>query len=142
MQFFVGRQQFGGDPCAVLPWPRDLAAKLDDAVEVFVDGTQERGLAKRTAQTTRHVDELEVEDGALARAKPWNDFQTVHGPRENAAPIRFTQRTWFEPVSYTHLPAHETVLDLVCLLLLETNTNQLQHLTVRDSQTTSDLQNS
>ena len=27
--------------------------------------------------------------------------------------------TWMEPVSYTHLRAHETVLDLVCRLLLE-----------------------
>ena len=26
---------------------------------------------------------------------------------------------WPEPVSYTHLRAHETVLDLVCRLLLE-----------------------
>ena len=26
------------------------------------------------------------------------------------------------PVSYTHLRAHETVLDLVCRLLLENNT--------------------
>ena len=28
------------------------------------------------------------------------------------------------PVSYTHLRAHETVLDLVCRLLLEKNTHQ------------------
>ena len=28
-----------------------------------------------------------------------------------------------EPVSYTHLRAHETVLDLVCRLLLEKKTN-------------------
>ena len=28
------------------------------------------------------------------------------------------------PVSYTHLRAHETVLDLVCRLLLEKQTNQ------------------
>ena len=28
-----------------------------------------------------------------------------------------------EAVSYTHLRAHETVLDLVCRLLLETNNN-------------------
>src|SRR5664280_3664052 len=27
----------------------------------------------------------------------------------------------YEPVSYTHLRAHETVLDLVCRLLLEKN---------------------
>ena len=33
------------------------------------------------------------------------------------------------PVSYTHLRAHETVLDLVCRLLLETK-NQLQAITV------------
>ena len=26
---------------------------------------------------------------------------------------------WYRPVSYTHLRAHETVLDLVCRLLLE-----------------------
>src|SRR5664280_3378258 len=26
---------------------------------------------------------------------------------------------WLKPVSYTHLRAHETVLDLVCRLLLE-----------------------
>ena len=29
---------------------------------------------------------------------------------------------YIEPVSYTHLRAHETVLDLVCRLLLEKNT--------------------
>ena len=29
-----------------------------------------------------------------------------------------------EPVSYTHLRAHETVLDLVCRLLLEKKTQQ------------------
>ena len=28
-----------------------------------------------------------------------------------------------DPVSYTHLRAHETVLDLVCRLLLEKNKN-------------------
>ena len=30
-----------------------------------------------------------------------------------------TSRKGFNPVSYTHLRAHETVLDLVCRLLLE-----------------------
>ena len=34
----------------------------------------------------------------------------------------------FESVSYTHLRAHETVLDLVCRLLLEKKKNQQQHL--------------
>ena len=30
-----------------------------------------------------------------------------------------------QPVSYTHLRAHETVLDLVCRLLLEKKKNKL-----------------
>ena len=30
-----------------------------------------------------------------------------------------------DPVSYTHLRAHETVLDLVCRLLLEKNKNNM-----------------
>ena len=33
----------------------------------------------------------------------------------------------FIPVSYTHLRAHETVLDLVCRLLLEKKKNNKQH---------------
>ena len=32
-------------------------------------------------------------------------------------------------VSYTHLRAHETVLDLVCRLLLEKKNNTLQYVT-------------
>ena len=31
---------------------------------------------------------------------------------------------WLAPVSYTHLRAHETVLDLVCRLLLEKKKKQ------------------
>ena len=34
-----------------------------------------------------------------------------------------------EPVSYTHLRAHETVLDLVCRLLLEKKKNTVERLT-------------
>ena len=33
------------------------------------------------------------------------------------------RRHGYEPVSYTHLRAHETVLDLVCRLLLEKKKN-------------------
>ena len=33
----------------------------------------------------------------------------------------------YEPVSYTHLRAHETVLDLVCRLLLEKKKKHTQH---------------
>ena len=34
---------------------------------------------------------------------------------------------WLQPVSYTHLRAHETVLDLVCRLLLEKKQTTQQH---------------
>ena len=34
------------------------------------------------------------------------------------------------PVSYTHLRAHETVLDLVCRLLLEKKKHQTPHTTI------------
>ena len=39
-------------------------------------------------------------------------------------------------VSYTHLRAHETVLDLVCRLLLEKKKNQSRHIHVALSHTT------
>ena len=35
---------------------------------------------------------------------------------------------YYDPVSYTHLRAHETVLDLVCRLLLEKKKTQIHHL--------------
>ena len=35
------------------------------------------------------------------------------------AELAALERQWPQPVSYTHLRAHETVLDLVCRLLLE-----------------------
>ena len=35
------------------------------------------------------------------------------------------ERAGFEPVSYTHLRAHETVLEPVCRLLLETKNDNL-----------------
>ena len=40
-------------------------------------------------------------------------------PAATEAPVVTTEAA----VSYTHLRAHETVLDLVCRLLLETKTN-------------------
>eukprot|EP00657_Telonema_sp_P-1_P010032 TRINITY_DN4331_c0_g1_i2.p1 TRINITY_DN4331_c0_g1~~TRINITY_DN4331_c0_g1_i2.p1 ORF type:complete len:123 (+),score=69.35 TRINITY_DN4331_c0_g1_i2:106-474(+) len=41
---------------------------------------------------------------------------TLHEAAEEMQAINYEKRT---PVSYTHLRAHETVLDLVCRLLLE-----------------------
>ena len=48
--------------------------------------------------------------------------------KKRMAEIRKTTN-WEDPaaVSYTHLRAHETVLDLVCRLLLEKKTNAIYH---------------
>ena len=40
-----------------------------------------------------------------------------------------TRTVFFEPVSYTHLRAHETVLDLVCRLLLEKKKHRVTNAT-------------
>ena len=52
--------------------------------------------------------------GALLPARELALFET-DGGRTAAG----SARALSEPVSYTHLRAHETVLDLVCRLLLE-----------------------
>ena len=50
------------------------------------------------------------------------EVTTTHLQREGCISER-CDRVCFEPVSYTHLRAHETVLDLVCRLLLEKKHN-------------------
>ena len=48
------------------------------------------------------------------------------GPHEGMTPLGPVEALAFDqahPVSYTHLRAHETVLDLVCRLLLEKKKN-------------------
>ena len=45
----------------------------------------------------------------------------------NYATLERKLRQGHRPVSYTHLRAHETVLDLVCRLLLEKKKNQQKH---------------
>ena len=57
--------------------------------------------------------------GQHRRQADRRDTQVDHGLHEHLA--RAAQRRT-EPVSYTHLRAHETVLDLVCRLLLEKKT--------------------
>ena len=48
--------------------------------------------------------------------------------------IRYIRGEDPEPVSYTHLRAHETVLDLVCRLLLEKKKNTQPEARQRDEQ--------
>ena len=46
-----------------------------------------------------------------------------------------TYASKIEPVSYTHLRAHETVLDLVCRLLLEKKKNTNTKIDITNQQT-------
>ena len=58
------------------------------------------------------------------------ELQAALGTLATRHPDRVASRVKFDvaPVSYTHLRAHETVLDLVCRLLLEKNIhNRLYH---------------
>ena len=45
--------------------------------------------------------------------------QIGQGRRQCIGVAKRGEQTVYAPVSYTHLQAHETVLDLVCRLLLE-----------------------
>ena len=60
-------------------------------------------------------------------------FRTIRFPFQKLGSCGFQNSTG--PVSYTHLRAHETVLDLVCRLLLEKKKQQqhtTQHTTTRN----------
>ena len=59
---------------------------------------------------------LKVDNGAR--------YVTGLRPDWSSIPLLETQ-VYLNPVSYTHLRAHETVLDLVCRLLLEKKKNKL-----------------
>ena len=54
---------------------------------------------------------LTLESFKKQRKNIHNSFETTHTCKDGS------------PVSYTHLRAHETVLDLVCRLLLEKKKN-------------------
>ena len=58
-----------------------------------------------------HHEEQDQEPRAGIRGDAW--------PAGCVHPNRVGPRLALEPVSYTHLRAHETVLDIVCRLLLE-----------------------
>ena len=56
-------------------------------------------------------------------ARLFDELQVAHGDGSFAR--RLAQLAKLDPVSYTHLRAHATVLDLVCRLLLEKKKNTI-----------------
>ena len=78
---------------------KDLLKRVkEDKVKfISLQFTDVMGAVKSVDMPVRHLEGV-LTDGA------WFDGSSVEG---------------FAPVSYTHLRAHETVLDLVCRLLLE-----------------------
>src|SRR5665811_1956007 len=93
-----------------------------------------RGLTKRYGHVTAVADlGLEVRKGEIYAflgrngAGKTTTIRMILGLIRPAAgevrvfgrPVGPAQPGWLRPVSYTHLRAHETVLDLVCRLLLE-----------------------
>ena len=69
------------------------------------------GLAKRIIPC------LDVDRGRVVKGVKFLDIRDAGDPVEVAR--RYNEQGADEAVSYTHLRAHETVLDLVCRLLLE-----------------------
>ena len=52
----------------------------------------------------------------------WATFNSSFLPPDKTKMAQISVMAGLLPVSYTHLRAHETVLDLLCRLLLETKT--------------------
>ena len=61
---------------------------------------------------------------SLSCNKPLASIAGTLNKKENLAATSLFNPTKRAPVSYTHLRAHETVLDLVCRLLLEKKKKQ------------------
>ena len=55
------------------------------------------------------------------------DVSNITKPEETFLSVRIKMLQTQVPVSYTHLRAHETVLDLVCRLLLEKKKRKNSH---------------
>ena len=65
-----------------------------------------------------------MEGKADGAAMPFDLFTTADLAKVSKIPRGPVVDEFIEPVSYTHLRAHETVLDLVCRLLLEKKKNK------------------
>ena len=74
--------------------------------------------------TVRDLGEGNVVDGAVDVYDHCRSDGVVSSRDTRVDRVFCRRHDHFTPVSYTHLRAHETVLDLVCRLLLEKKTNK------------------
>ena len=106
---------------------------LERALEQF-EHRDEVGVVWHSFQLDRTadpVDDAPVIDRVAAKyGVPREQMVAQHEQMARDAASVGLDFQWEKPVSYTHLRAHETVLDLVCRLLLEkkkTSTKLLMH---------------
>jgi len=100
-------------PTAQQAWP--LSVLIHSALFLHPD----LALAKASYRSTQ----LAQQQG-LRKPLPSISTQIARSNRANGDIDPFGLSLSIDPVSYTHLRAHETVLDLVCRLLLEKKKNK------------------
>ena len=102
-----------------------FVATMDDGMRVWIDGLPIIDAWGASAEHTVSKD--------VPLAEGWHNIRVDYQERGGMAVARFnwspvsggnTYPNWKAAVSYTHLRAHETVLDLVCRLLLEKKQRQ------------------
>ena len=68
-----------------------------------------------------------IRDSFVERSRAQSEIDEPLGQHAFGGPVVVVElAAGLDPVSYTHLRAHETVLDLVCRLLLEKKQHLLQ----------------
>ena len=99
----------------------NAARRFDKRVAMFNLEMSGEQLVQRMIATETRIDSQRLRRGDLADNE-WGIFLEALGRlSESRIFIDDTPSITPMPVSYTHLRAHETVLDLVCRLLLEKN---------------------
>ena len=124
VRFWVGFSKVSGIGAARLRALLDYFGELELAWKAPIHELQQAGLDRRSIVNLvklRDGLDLEAEVRRLERqgvtVMTWEDADYPPNLRQVYNP---------PPVSYTHLRAHETVLDLVCRLLLEKNKTDTQ----------------
>ena len=94
-----------------------------------------RPATSRAVVIERSLSDLKTESNPfinrLTGREPQQPIRRVIGEGPDQCPIVSSRTNVSNPVSYTHLRAHETVLDLVCRLMLAKKNKQYRYTTPR-----------